>query len=99
MGPRHACRQQITSIALGTEGCLRFMLYLPPATKASSNQTVKVPALVWFHGGWSVYGDANGLFGEYHGEVLARLHNLTVLSAQYRLALYGFLMLEGMAED
>jgi carboxylesterase type B len=55
--------------------------------------------MIWFHGGWSVSGDANGLFGEYNGAVLARLHNLTVLSVQYRLALFGFLMLEGVTED
>merc|ERR1719274_470789 len=91
--------QQITAQMLGKDDCLRLLMYLPPASNASSNQTTTSPAMVWFHGGWSVSGDANGLFGEYHGSVLARLHNLTVLSVQYRLALFGFLMLEGPAAD
>merc|ERR1712080_310643 len=51
------------------------------------------------HAGWSVSGDAWGLLGEYHGAVLARIKNVTVLSVQYRLGLFGFLVFEEAVDE
>jgi len=55
--------------------------------------------MVWFHGGWAVSGDAWGLLGEYNGAQLARIHAVAVVSAQYRLAVFGFVVLDGSLGD
>lgn len=92
--PRQACTQQISAQVIGKEDCLRLIMSLPPISNLSLNWTGKTPPMFWFHGWLSVSGDAWGLLGEYHRAVLARIHNLTVLSVHYRLALFGFLMLK-----
>jgi len=45
--------------------------------------------MVWIHGGCFVSGSASA--GEYDGEYLASLHDVVVVSVQYRLAAFGWL--------
>jgi len=93
--PRHACTQQITSLVVGIEPCLQLLIYLPYSYKnQSSNEAASNPAMVWFHGGWSVAGEAWGLLGHTDGALFALIQNISVLAAQYRLALFGLIVLD-----
>jgi para-nitrobenzyl esterase len=65
------------------EDCLYLNVWTP-----AERQSDKLPVLYWIHGGGFVMGAASQTL--YDGEELARL-GCVVVSANYRLALFGFL--------
>ena len=70
-------------LALMNEDCLQLNVYVPG--NASSNSSLAV--MLWIHGGGYMTGDT--IF--YDGSVLATEGNVIVVTAAYRLGIFGFL--------
>ncbi|WP_326837486.1 carboxylesterase family protein [Amycolatopsis rhabdoformis] len=71
-----------------SEDCLSLNVFTPSTTGAK-------PVLLWFHGGGFTAG--SGGMGWYDGTRLAREADAVVVTANYRLGVFGFLALEGVA--
>ncbi len=89
--PRRWCLQQFSGSVVGTEQCLTLVAYLVPSD-------VYRPCLFWLHGGWFITGDSlqHGLTS---GEFFAEVHGVITVSAQYRLAVLGYLALPDLPPD
>lgn len=83
---RH-CAQAVSILRLGTEDCLHLDVYSPDATANS-----KLPVLVFIHGGGYYYGTK----AHYDPEFLVT-KNVVVVIINYRVGLFGFLCLNGIA--
>ena len=70
-------------LPLMSEDCLLLNVYVPG--NATSNSSLAV--MLWIHGGGYITGDT--LF--YDGSVLATEGNVIVVTAAYRLGVFGFL--------
>uniref|UniRef100_H2ZGR2 Carboxylic ester hydrolase n=1 Tax=Ciona savignyi TaxID=51511 RepID=H2ZGR2_CIOSA len=66
------------------EDCLYLDIYTP-----STDETSKLPVMVWFYGG----ALQDGMGGLYQGQVLASLYNVVVVVPTYRANIFGFLTL------
>lgn len=65
-----------------SEDCLHLNVWVPP-----HDAGVRLPAMVWLHGGQYLRGAAS----QYDGEQLARLGRVVVVTMDYRLGPLGFL--------
>ena len=74
-----------------SENGLNLNVYTP-AESAEDN----LPVLVWIHGGANNHGNASEI--EFNASKLAD-QGIIVVSVQYRLGMYGFLTLPGLAEE
>eukprot|EP00794_Sanderia_malayensis_P000227 gene228-842_t len=83
----HVCPQvdDFTFIKSGKEDCLTLNIYRP------SNATGNLSVMVWIHGGSYTTG-AGSL---YDGSTLTALHNVIVVTINYRLGILGFLNIPG----
>ena len=70
-------------LPLLTEDCLQLNVYVPG--NASGNSSLAV--MLWIHGGGYITGDT--IF--YDGSVLATEENVIIVTAAYRLGVFGFL--------
>ena len=70
-------------LPLMSEECLLLNVYVPANTSSSST----LPVMLWIHGGAFILGDTLG----YDGSVLATEGNVIVVTAAYRLGVFGFL--------
>ena len=70
-------------LALMSEECLLLNVYVPANARSSS----ALPVMLWIHGGAFILGDTLG----YDGSVLATEGNVIVVTAAYRLGVFGFL--------
>jgi len=66
-----------------SEECLLLNVYVPANATSSS----ALPVMLWIHGGAFILGDTLG----YDGSVLATEGNVVVVTAAYRLGVFGFL--------
>ncbi|XP_054895370.1 carboxylesterase 3 [Poeciliopsis prolifica] len=66
-----------------SEDCLYLNVYTP----AEATPEVKVPVIVWIHGGGLVMGAAS----QYDGSSLTAYENVVTVIIQYRLGILGFL--------
>jgi para-nitrobenzyl esterase len=73
-----------------SEDCLTLNVWAPP------HCTPKCPVLLYFYGGGFVAGDGSEY--RYDGESLAR-RGVIVVTANYRLGVFGFLALESLARE
>jgi para-nitrobenzyl esterase len=71
------------------EDCLTLNVFSPGADGA------KRPVVVWIHGGAFIMG--SGSTPLYHGTSFAALHDLVVVTINYRLGLFGLLYLGDLA--
>ena len=71
-----------------SEDCLYMNIYIPrPLHQVSNTSSLKLPVLVYYHGGNHQVGGANGKDGSFlalHGDVIVVIPN-------YRLGVFGFL--------
>lgn len=74
-----------------SEDCLYLNLWVPPHTSSQ-----KLPVMVWIYGGGLANG--SGSVPLYYGNVLAR-HGVIVVTFNYRLGVFGFLALPGLAKE
>lgn len=74
-----------------SEDCLYLNLWVPHHTPAQ-----KLPVMVWIYGGGLDNG--SGSIPLYNGGVLAR-HGVIVVTFNYRLGVFGFLALPGLAKE
>ena len=74
-----------------SENGLNLNVYTPAETPDDN-----LPVLVWIHGGANNHGNASEM--EFNASKLAD-KGIVVVSVQYRLAMYGFLTLPGLAEE
>eukprot|EP00794_Sanderia_malayensis_P000222 gene226-837_t len=84
----HICPQfddLIFKMNIGNEDCLTLSIFRP------SNATGQLPVMVWIHGG-SYTSGAGSL---YDGSTLTALHNVIVVTINYRLGALGFLNIPG----
>ena len=70
-------------VPLMSEDCLQLNVYVPGNATSSSALAV----MVWIHGGAFIIGDTI----VYDGSVLATEGNVIVVTAAYRLGVFGFL--------
>ena len=79
--------------------------YDPPISENGLNLNVYTPAqspdenlpvLVWIHGGANNHGNASEM--EFNASKLAA-KGIIVVSVQYRMGMFGFLTLPGLAEE
>jgi len=76
---------------VGSEDCLYLNLWRPATEEAG------LPVLFFLHGGSNLYGyNADPL---YDGAALARTANAVVVTANYRLGLFGWFHLPGVLQD
>ena len=71
--------------ATQSEDCLNLNVWTPD-TSAS------LPVLLWIHGGAFLAGSGTGLWSD--GSTFAREHNVVVVTINYRLGAFGFLVAE-----
>eukprot|EP00794_Sanderia_malayensis_P000226 gene220-841_t len=84
----HVCPQfeeMVLKKNVGNEDCLTLNIYRP------SNVTGHLPVMVWIHGGGYVNGA--GMF--YDSSILSTMHNVIVVTINYRLGILGFLNIPG----
>jgi len=74
-------------VALMSEDCLQLAVYVPGNATESSQLAV----MLWIHGGGYDRGDII----EYDGSILATEGNVIVVTAAYRLGVFGFLSANG----
>ena len=72
-----------SKLPLMSEECLLMNVFVPANATSSS----ALPVMLWFHGGAFILGDTLG----YDGSVLATEGNVIVVTAAYRLGVFGFL--------
>eukprot|EP00058_Branchiostoma_floridae_P019303 XP_002604793.1 hypothetical protein BRAFLDRAFT_70643 [Branchiostoma floridae] len=77
-----------------SEDCLYLNVFAPRTVLA--NSTVRLPVMVWFHGGGYDTGTGSAL--AYDGRFLANKTNTVVVTTNYRLGALGFLV-AGEGED
>ncbi|XP_072488379.1 liver carboxylesterase 1-like [Notamacropus eugenii] len=65
-----------------SEDCLYLNIYSP----ADLTKKMKLPVMVWIHGGGLLTGAASS----YDGLALSTLENVVVVTIQYRLGIFGF---------
>jgi para-nitrobenzyl esterase len=68
----------------GSEDCLYLNVYTPHAQPPIGD--ARLPVMVWIHGGGNTIGEG----GFYNGGNLAQIHNLVVLTLNYRLGPFGW---------
>jgi para-nitrobenzyl esterase len=74
-----------------SEDCLNLNVWTPGFDLGSR------PVMVWIHGGSFVSGSGSGIL--YRGGLLAREHDVVVVTLNYRLGLLGFLAHPTLADD
>lgn len=76
-----------------SEDCLVLNVYTPD----SSNQSSKLPVMVWIHGGGYTYGSASSQL--YNGHSLAKSGNVVVVGINHRLNVFGYTYLSGHTDE
>ena len=95
-----AQRDAITTPASDNEDCLYLNVWTPDPAPSEPR-----PVMVWFHGGGNTSGSTadlvplgvGGLF--YNGRTLAETRDVVVVSANYRLNIFGFLAHPALAAE
>ncbi|XP_074067388.1 liver carboxylesterase 1-like isoform X2 [Macrotis lagotis] len=76
------CLRNETFSMTSSEDCLYLNIYTP----SDLTMKIKLPVMVWIHGGGLLMGEAS----TYDGLALSALENVVVVSIQYRLGILGF---------
>ncbi|XP_078619122.1 crystal protein-like [Branchiostoma floridae x Branchiostoma japonicum] len=77
-----------------SEDCLYLNVFVPRSVLA--NSTVNLPVMCWFHGGQYIGGTGSAIV--YDGRILANKTNTIVVTTNYRLGAFGYLV-TGEEED
>lgn len=93
-GPARPCQQSAGAASGGTqippsEDCL----YLNVTTPRRQSADDRLPVMVWWHGG----GFTTGAGGAYDPQRMADTGNVIVVTVNYRLGVFGYLGLPGLA--
>ncbi|GIW44405.1 MAG: para-nitrobenzyl esterase [Candidatus Binatia bacterium] len=70
----------------GSEDCLVLDIWTPPLSAAEIDGGVRLPVMVWIHGGGNTIGSTQ----MYHGGHLATAQRVVVVAVQYRLGPFGW---------
>eukprot|EP00058_Branchiostoma_floridae_P023168 XP_002608658.1 hypothetical protein BRAFLDRAFT_73882 [Branchiostoma floridae] len=89
---QHTCNRDKNKTQ--SEDCLYLNVFVPRSVLA--NSTVRLPVMCWFHGGNYQYGTGAALI--YDGRILANKTNTVVVTTNYRLGVFGYLV-TGEGED
>ncbi|XP_066297224.1 cAMP-regulated D2 protein-like [Branchiostoma lanceolatum] len=76
-----------------SEDCLYLNVFVP---RSALNSTARLPVMCWFHGGNYRFGTGGAII--YDGRILANKTNTVVVTTNYRLGAFGFLV-TGEGED
>lgn len=90
MQQRESMLSGLTAKSLISEDCLSLNIYAPASGTGH-------PVLVWIHGGAFVMGA--GSVPIYNGQSFAARHDLVVVTLNYRLGLFGFLLIDDLGGD
>ncbi|CAH1240711.1 NLGN4X [Branchiostoma lanceolatum] len=77
-----------------SEDCLYLNVFVPRSVLNST--TVRLPVMCWFHGGNYRFGTGSSML--YDGRILANKTNTVVVTTNYRLGAFGYLV-TGEGED
>ncbi|XP_066269023.1 crystal protein-like [Branchiostoma lanceolatum] len=88
---QHTCNRD--KARTQSEDCLYLNVFVP---RSVLNSTARLPVMCWFHGGEYRYGTGAALV--YDGRILANKTNTVVVTTNYRLGAFGFLV-TGEGED
>ena len=78
----------------GSEDCLYLNIFVPGKVLKNNNTNTAIPVMYWIHGGcysWGWGTDWGAGSKRYHADHLSRTANAIVVTAEYRLAAFGFL--------
>ena len=100
ISPPCAQLDALTTPASDTEDCLYLNVWTPEPAPAQPR-----PVMVWIHGGGNTSGSSGdliplgvgGLF--YNGRTLAEMHDVVVVTINYRLNIFGFLAHPALAAE
>ena len=74
-----------------SEDCLTLNIWAPPGTQAAAR-----PVMVWIHGG--AYVNGTGASDWFDGTSFAANHGIVLVTINYRLNVFGYLHLAGIAD-
>jgi len=80
------CFQIENSHSAGSEDCLFLNVYTPSFASREVREAARLPVMVWIHGGAFSWGSAD----VYDLTALASVHNVAVVTANYRFGILGF---------
>merc|ERR1712172_88743 len=88
--PENRCCVQITEEPDEDEDCLLLNIYVParPTGFEAEDQEASLPVMVWLHGGAFLFGQGSG-----YGPVYWAVHDVLLVTINYRLGPLGFLTL------
>ncbi|XP_035660267.1 acetylcholinesterase 1-like [Branchiostoma floridae] len=89
---QHTCNRDKNKTQ--SEDCLYLNVFVPRSVLL--NSSVRLPVMCWFHGGNYQYGTGAALI--YDGRILANKTNTVVVTTNYRLGVFGYLV-TGEGED
>ncbi|XP_068163199.1 cAMP-regulated D2 protein isoform X2 [Antennarius striatus] len=95
--PRAACMQVCSGPIAGecpqivSEDCLYLNIFVPMDVTFGSPLRSPLPVMVWIHGGDFIAGSASKPL--YDGRFLSNFTNTVIVSLEYRLGAFGFLVL------
>lgn len=73
-------------IESGSEDCLFLNVFTPALSQTALERTALRPVMVYIHGG----GNLSGSVHEFSGESIATVHDMVVVSINYRLSAFGY---------
>ncbi|CAH1256942.1 NLGN2 [Branchiostoma lanceolatum] len=88
---QHSCNRD--KARTQSEDCLYLNVFVP---RSVLNSTARLPVMCWFHGGQYVTGTGAALV--YDGRILANKTDTVVVTTNYRLGAFGYLV-TGEGED
>ncbi|XP_048830035.1 cAMP-regulated D2 protein isoform X2 [Brienomyrus brachyistius] len=90
--PRAACMQSCVGLCTTkvSEDCLYLNIFVPLDVDFSKPPVKPLPVMVWIHGGDFVAGSASNSL--YDGRFISNFTHTVVVSVEYRLGAFGFLV-------
>nr|XP_023692528.1 crystal protein-like [Paramormyrops kingsleyae]XP_023692529.1 crystal protein-like [Paramormyrops kingsleyae] len=90
--PRAACMQSCVDPCATkvSEDCLYLNIFVPLNVNFSTPPSEPMPVMVWIHGGDFVAGSASNTL--YDGRFISNFTHTVVVSVEYRLGAFGFLV-------
>ncbi len=83
--------------AVGSEDCLYLNVWAPEFTQDNIPKGEnRLPVMVWIHGGGNSVGHGGGM---YNGKILSEIHNLILVTFNYRLGPLGWFTHPALREN
>ena len=84
----------LPELVFGQEDCVFLNVFVPALARPNS----ELPVIVWLFGGTFADGDGHD-FGWYDNTHLAKQHNVIIVTLNYRVGVFGFMVLPELMEE